>query len=101
MKRKINALCISNFKVVAGNWTEDGNKIKQESIQFFQNLLIHEDIQDAGDFLDSIPSLMTEDDNSRLEAVPSMEEIKEAVFSIPDKTVDGVDGSSGIFYKAC
>lgn len=47
-----------------------------------------------------IPSLVTDEDNKMLTDLPSMDEVKEAVFSMDGNSVAGPDGFGGCILKA-
>lgn len=44
---------------------------------------------------------MTEEDNKKLMKEPTLEEIKEAVFSMNPNSAAGPDGFCGVFYQSC
>ncbi|EOY00995.1 Uncharacterized protein TCM_010895 [Theobroma cacao] len=48
-----------------------------------------------------IPSLIFESDNANLCSVPTMTELKEAIFNIDKDSVAGLDGFSSYFYQQC
>lgn len=45
--------------------------------------------------------MVNEEDNKLLSAVPSMEEVRRAVFSWNGSSACGPDGFSGLFYQHC
>lgn len=53
------------------------------------------------DLLFCIPSLVSEDDNRLLLTLPSMEELKEVVFSMDVGSAPGLDGFSDNFFQTC
>ncbi|KAL3529850.1 hypothetical protein ACH5RR_009172 [Cinchona calisaya] len=75
------------------------DKIKQESVLFFQKLFDVDCTQPIGDSLDFIPRIVTEEDNANLVTAPTMEEVKKAVFSLSSDSAVGVDGFNRVFYK--
>lgn len=44
--------------------------------------------------------MVTEVDNKRLTAIPTMQEIRDNVFSIDNESAPGPDGLNGCFYQA-
>ncbi|XP_042515388.1 uncharacterized protein LOC122089763 [Macadamia integrifolia] len=55
----------------------------------------------SNDILSCIPEIITMDDNLTLMAVPSIDEIKAAVFDLDPSSALGPDGFPGIFYRYC
>ncbi|XP_042487391.1 uncharacterized protein LOC122067616, partial [Macadamia integrifolia] len=55
----------------------------------------------SNDILSCIPEIITMDDNLALMAVPSIDEIKVAVFDLDPLSALGPDGFPGIFYRYC
>ncbi|XP_026416977.1 uncharacterized protein LOC113312440 [Papaver somniferum] len=53
------------------------------------------------ELLEVVPQLITEEDQSFLDAIPSAEEIKAIVFDMDPESAPGPDGFSGIFYRSC
>ena len=49
--------------------------------------------------IDCIPSLVNEEDNALLTALPSFEELKEVVFSISTHSAPRPDGFNGVFFQ--
>ncbi|KAL3528004.1 hypothetical protein ACH5RR_012660 [Cinchona calisaya] len=47
------------------------------------------------------PRLILDKDNSYLVTLPSLEEVKEVVYSLSSNSIAGVDGLNGVFFKSC
>ncbi|WRX16202.1 Reverse transcriptase domain - like 10 [Theobroma cacao] len=84
-----------------GSIVEDQKLLKSTAVDYFANLL-QADSSDNTKFNASlIPCLLTDHDNDLLCAVPTMSEVKEAVFGIDKDSVAGPDGFSSLFYQHC
>lgn len=87
---------------VVGNWTADGNKIKEEFASFFEQLfnpgepLVERTT--SSEWLVEMPRL-SNDQISQLEEPFSLEEIKLALFSMSPLKSTGPDGFPPIFYQ--
>lgn len=55
-------------------------------------------LPDVGNLL---PQVILNEDNFLLSSIPSEEEIKQAIFSIPMESSSGPDGFGSGFYRAC
>lgn len=74
--------------------------IKAHVLQYYQNLFVGENNCLPNLLIDSvIPSLVSNDDNAMLTNLPSMEEVRSAVFSMNANGAPGPDGFGGIFYQ--
>ncbi|XP_026398577.1 uncharacterized protein LOC113294395 [Papaver somniferum] len=76
-------------------WVKEGSA----NTNFFHTKLKEVNISEA--LLDVIPSLITAEDQEMLDAIPSMEKIKQIVFKMDPDSSPGPDGFSGSFYRAC
>lgn len=52
-------------------------------------------------FEDVIPSLVTMEENATLAVIPTIEEIKEAMFKMDLDSELGFDGFLGMFFQTC
>ncbi|XP_026411207.1 uncharacterized protein LOC113306493 [Papaver somniferum] len=53
------------------------------------------------ELLEVVPQMINEEDQRRLDAIPSAEEIKKTVFDMDPESSPGPNGFSGIFYRSC
>ncbi|VFQ96673.1 unnamed protein product, partial [Cuscuta campestris] len=51
--------------------------------------------------LSHIPWLITDSDNNLLSSLPSMEEVRQAVWELDSSSASGPDGFNGIFFRSC
>lgn len=68
---------------------------------YFQNLFMSKARRNHNHLLSRIVRCISEEDNQRLTALYTMEEIKEAVFKIGPTKALGEDGFSALFYQKC
>ncbi|XP_071902080.1 uncharacterized protein [Coffea arabica] len=80
-----------------GGWVMDDEGIGREAVRFFSNLFSADPVADFH-LLDVIPNLGDEINNTRLEEVPSLEEVKGVVFGMDGDSTAGPDGFSGKFF---
>ncbi|KAL3504212.1 hypothetical protein ACH5RR_034053 [Cinchona calisaya] len=73
-------------------------EIKEETLAFFQTLFEVESTQTTGESFNFIPKMVTD---TFLEAMPSLEKVKETAFSLSSDSSAGVDGFNGVFYRSC
>ncbi|KAL8546894.1 hypothetical protein ACS0TY_006564 [Phlomoides rotata] len=89
--------------VVNGDLTFDPGIILDTVVQFYTELFIdqgHNTYDDniLGEFIHHVVNTV---DNATLSALPSVEEIKRAVFDMAPSSSPSPDGFSGSFYQAC
>ncbi|XP_070036600.1 uncharacterized protein [Nicotiana tomentosiformis] len=84
-----------------GSWIEGDNSIAQEAIHFFQKQFTKEHKQKDFSLQNNIPRIIDGDDNNKLIAPPSMEELKEIVFSMSNVSDPRPDRISRKFNHTC
>ena len=85
-----------------GSLLTEPMEIKNHMLEYFENLFSSSNNITNTNLVQSvIPSLITQDDNDILSAIPSWEEIKKAVFSLDPSSAPGPDGFNGLFYQTC
>ncbi|XP_043725893.1 uncharacterized protein LOC122672496 [Telopea speciosissima] len=72
----------------------------EEAVNCFANLFSSGSCSRHAELLDVIPSVITEEDNTRLIASPSLKEVEEAVFSLSKDSAPGLDGFTGHFFTS-
>nr|XP_027098875.1 uncharacterized protein LOC113718155 [Coffea arabica] len=88
---------IHRIKSSGGDWLCSEEDIGREAVSFFQGLFSDQSGTNNFHGLDVIPKVVTERDNDELERFPSLEEVKEVVFSMDADSAAGPDGFSGKF----
>ncbi|XP_071905984.1 uncharacterized protein [Coffea arabica] len=89
---------IHRIRGANGEWVESEELISREAISFFQGLFTAELGYASYEFLDNIPKLVTDRDNTRLMEPPTMAEVKQVVFSMDGESAAGSDGFTGQFF---
>ncbi|XP_060183338.1 uncharacterized protein LOC132613336 [Lycium barbarum] len=84
-----------------GVWIEGESLLAEEASRFYQQQFSQE--VDPLDFelLQHVPSMVDQDTNNQLVSMPTLEEVKKAVFELPADSAGGPDGMIGIFYQVC
>ncbi|XP_027174437.1 uncharacterized protein LOC113774066 [Coffea eugenioides] len=91
VKRRRSVNFILRIKDDAGHWLEDEEEVKASVEQFFAKLFMAEREGRAAPCFDfSLPSL-TNEDNMKLQQLPSLQELKEVVFSMSKDSSPGPD----------
>lgn len=89
------------IKLENNTWIEGDGNITIEAICFFRNQFSREHTDTNFSILNCIPRVITDIDNDNLLVEPSMDEIKDVVFSMSSKSNLGTDDLSGKFYHSC
>nr|XP_027064499.1 uncharacterized protein LOC113690699 [Coffea arabica] len=89
---------IHRIRGPTGAWVESEDLIGKEAIGFFQGLFTAEAPPSTYEFLNTIPRLVTDQDNSGLMEPPTLEDVKKVIFSMDSESVVGPDGFTGEFF---
>ncbi|XP_057846007.1 uncharacterized protein LOC131055558 [Cryptomeria japonica] len=87
---------------IGGTETRKDDEIGKEAMNFFTSLLSVDcslDGHSQSAILENIPSTINEDQNKALVAIPSVEEVKKAVFSFDGNKALSSDGFSLFFFQ--
>lgn len=75
--------------------------IEQHVVEYFPNLFASENVCIENDLISqNIPCLVSEEDNSILTKVPTLEEVHLAIFSLNGQGAPGPDGFGGCFFQS-
>ncbi|XP_058068848.1 uncharacterized protein LOC131218185 [Magnolia sinica] len=91
---------ISSISLPSGETIVDQAFIKSTTVEHFVQYTAVPST-DRSQLLDFIPSLLTQQDNVNLMVVPSIQEVYQAVLSIPMDGAAGPDGFFGAFFAGC
>lgn len=98
IERQINYVHRLKFN---GNWVEDQAILLNGAVDHFKNLLSSENHFIDDHLRSIIPNLVTDDQNMALCLIPSTEENRGCVFSLPGNNSPGPDGFTGGFFTHC
>ncbi|XP_069145909.1 uncharacterized protein [Solanum lycopersicum] len=84
-----------------GDWIEGENTIAQEACEHFKNIFTGEEKLINEKSLDCIPRMVNQDQNTLLNTVPGLDELKEVVFSMSPNSAAGPDGMNWFFFQKC
>ncbi|VFQ59744.1 unnamed protein product [Cuscuta campestris] len=93
---KIRAIRDKDGKLIE---TEDG--IKRAAEKHFVETFSNTKLVEVGQILNHIPSLITNDDNNMMSAIPDEMEVRKAVWDLNLSSAAGLDGFNGCFFKNC
>ncbi|OIT03867.1 hypothetical protein A4A49_51456 [Nicotiana attenuata] len=85
----------ANFHSLEGN-----DVIVEVVVRHFQGMFTQECHTTNFNALKNIERCISDDDNNMLKAIPTIHEIKEAVFNMDKDSAPGPDGLSGYFYQS-
>nr|XP_027088512.1 uncharacterized protein LOC113709861 [Coffea arabica] len=89
---------IHRIRSQCGEWLEREDDISKGTVSFFQQLFSDQSGLSSIPVSDVIPKLLSDRDNLELERHPSLEEIKDVVFSLDPDSAAGPDGFSRRFF---
>ncbi|KAL2475523.1 Uncharacterized protein Adt_36259 [Abeliophyllum distichum] len=92
---------INQIRDSEGRLIHNEAEIQNSALAYFQSILTKEPTEDGRVLLESIPNIISSEDNRNLNAVPTAEEIKGTVFSLNKDSAAGPDGFSALFYQHC
>ncbi|XP_075108822.1 uncharacterized protein LOC142180675 [Nicotiana tabacum] len=84
-----------------GNWVEEDDQIAAEAVKFYHEQFREDTIPTNFHIIDHIPSMVTMEQNEKLNNNPTREEIKHVVFGLNGDSTGGIDGFTGLFYQSC
>ncbi|XP_059315722.1 uncharacterized protein LOC132066425 [Lycium ferocissimum] len=75
-----------------GNWISGDDNIAQQAVQFFENQFTKEDTLMDDNVMNHIPKIISEEENTMLLDSPSMDELKDIIFSMSTHSAPGPYG---------
>ncbi|XP_049348976.1 uncharacterized protein LOC125813531 [Solanum verrucosum] len=90
-------------KICTGNdvWVQGDEQIAQATCDYFQEMFTGHNRRIDGRILQYLPTLVTPEQNQKLQEMPTLEELKQVVFAMNPNSAPGPDGIGGKFYQAC
>lgn len=73
--------------------------IETEAVHYYQTLFTGESIKSQDDILKHIPCMISTDEKEQLLLLPTMDEVKKAVWDLSPMCAAGPDGFRGSFYR--
>ncbi|XP_042485020.1 uncharacterized protein LOC122065293 [Macadamia integrifolia] len=92
---------IRNLKTDSGQIITEKMQMEGFTKSYYENLKKKSATIDHMEMLDCIPKVLTDIDRWRMDAMPSNDEIKRAVWDLDLESSPGPDGFPGMFYKSC
>ncbi|XP_015161044.1 uncharacterized protein [Solanum tuberosum] len=84
-----------------GEWIQGDENIADAACSHFQQIFTAEDKFIYEGPLECIPRMLTHEHNASLIALPTIDELKEVVFSMNPNSAAGPDGMNGCFFQKC
>ncbi|XP_059306395.1 uncharacterized protein LOC132057811 [Lycium ferocissimum] len=97
-RRKLQIKRIQNSD---GSWIEDDDQMVDEAVHFYSQQFSPEELIGDENLFSHIRVLIDQNRNDLLCQMPSVDEVKKAVFNLSGSSASGPDGFPGIFYQAC
>ncbi|XP_060190547.1 uncharacterized protein LOC132619760 [Lycium barbarum] len=92
VKSRKNRIQVKRIQNVDGAWLEEAVKIADEAVDCYFKF------EESG-IWNHVPELVGVDDNLLLQQIPTMDEVKKAVFELSGDSACGSDGFSSIFIR--
>ncbi|KAH0729557.1 hypothetical protein KY290_000682 [Solanum tuberosum] len=99
IKDRRKNITIKNIKDMDGNWIEGDTAVANTAVKYFEDLSSEEVIEDDN-VLNVVKKVITEEDNAYITAPPTMQEVRDSVFSIDPDSSPGPDGLNGKFFQS-
>ncbi|VFQ85192.1 unnamed protein product, partial [Cuscuta campestris] len=99
VKGKRKKLTISHIIGSNGKGYYNLDDIKKEAVSYFTNTFKKTHHPSVDPILPLIPLVLSQEDNSSFSSLPTLEEVKQAVWDLDDTSVGGPDGFNGKFFK--
>ncbi|KAH0769685.1 hypothetical protein KY290_013666 [Solanum tuberosum] len=100
IKDRRRRLSIKKIMNEQNQWLEENDQIVEGAVSFYQNLFSCESVFIATETINYLPRCITDEDNEILSTLPTLQEVKEYVFSLDPDSAPRPDGLSGCFYQA-
>ncbi|KAG5615181.1 hypothetical protein H5410_015005 [Solanum commersonii] len=100
IKDKRKRLSIHKIKDQEGNWVEGTTQVADAAVNFFTNLFKAEPTEKDSNIFNLVERFVTIKDNNNLNSLPTLQEIKDTVFSIDSDNASEPDGLNGKFYQS-
>ncbi|XP_059291469.1 uncharacterized protein LOC132044948 [Lycium ferocissimum] len=84
-----------------GSWIEKEDALAEEATQFYHHQFTQEDISSDFSLLQHVPNMFTQEENQVLTSMPTLEDVKKAIFDLSGDSSGGPDGMIGAFYQVC
>ncbi|XP_060177952.1 uncharacterized protein LOC132607890 [Lycium barbarum] len=84
-----------------GAWIDGGTLLADEAVRFYHHQFYQEGAQSDFSLLQHVPSMVTQEFNNQLISMPTLEDVKKAVFELSGESLSGPDGMIGSFYQVC
>ncbi|XP_015168636.1 uncharacterized protein [Solanum tuberosum] len=100
IKDRRRRLSLKKIMNEQNQWLEGNDQIVEGAVSFYQNLFSHESVAIDTETINYLPRCITDKDNEMLSALPTLQEVKECVFSLDPDSAPRPDGLNGCFYQA-
>lgn len=98
MRMKKKNKLIERMTLEDGRTLESGAQVIEEAVSFFQEMLSASPTVMSSDEFDLVKPVISMEENEILSVVPSMNEVKNSLWSIPVDRSPGPDGFSASFF---
>ncbi|KAH0647498.1 hypothetical protein KY285_032746 [Solanum tuberosum] len=100
IKDRRRRLSLKKIMNEQNQWLEGNDQIAEGAVSFYQNLFSRESVAIDTETINYFPRCITDKDNEMLSALPTLQEVKECVFSLDPDSAPRPDGLNGCFYQA-
>ncbi|XP_042973032.1 uncharacterized protein LOC122304830 [Carya illinoinensis] len=92
---------VNEMRLPDGRWLKSSEEIHEEAVQYFSHFLAHKQVGVLPDLSNLVQTVVIEEDNERLCQLPSIQDVRDAVFSIPINSSPRPNGFGSGFFQAC
>ncbi|XP_042964784.1 uncharacterized protein LOC122299013 [Carya illinoinensis] len=96
-----NGKVVREMRLSDGRWLRTPEEVHEGAVQYFKEFLGTNHICNFPNLSNLVEPVITEGENKKIMELPSILEVKDAVFSIPSDSSPGLDGFESSFYKSC
>ncbi|XP_060182970.1 uncharacterized protein LOC132612915 [Lycium barbarum] len=93
-------LQVKRMKKQDRSWIEGEHDLAEEATQFYHHQFTQEDISSDFSLLQHVPNMVTQEKNQILTSMPTLEDVKNAVFDLSGDSSGRPDGMIGAFYQS-
>ncbi|XP_042954746.1 uncharacterized protein LOC122291174 [Carya illinoinensis] len=92
---------VREMEIGDNRWLRSPEEVHEGAVDFFKNFLAESHLSPAPDLTSLVEPVVSPAENLNILELPSIQEIKDVVFSIPIESSSGPDGFGSGFFKAC
>ncbi|XP_019251178.1 PREDICTED: uncharacterized protein LOC109230104 [Nicotiana attenuata] len=101
VRERRKMLQLKRIKDSRGIWIEEDEKIAEEAVNFYNEQFTESVVPSNFHIMEHVPRILENGQNENLVAIPTREEVKNAVYGLNGDSASRPDGYTGAFYHTC